>query len=319
MPRHPRCKRFSRRCSRSAFAERVLRVKAQAGWALRNRFGKRAEPGVLTMSQKSRHVIPGIVLVAATIFPMSQAWAQAPTLQEQLAALYKPVKMGSDTGGYSVVEKGTLLAIQKGGILGVPYGESSVLSTKYEGGTIHGPSGLAVVGRKSIMGRFGKEQTTHLFAVGDKVYPMKIDVNVAKDTVTLAIVACDTCNKTDPPTYNKANVVFQFPKGSLANASAGGVEDTIGQVLSISNDDQGGQQQGADQGGQQQGGQDQGQQQQAEQPAAEPASIEKGMTVDQVEAAMGKPEKKVTLGTKQIYYYKDMKVIFMSGKVSDVQ
>ena len=166
------------------------------------------------MSQKSRHVIPGIVLVAATIFPMSQAWAQAPTLQEQLAALYKPVKMGSDTGGYSVVEKGTLLAIQKGGILGVPYGESSVLSTKYEGGTIHGPSGLAVVGRKSIMGRFGKEQTTHLFAVGDKVYPMKIDVNVAKDTVTVGIVACDTCNKTDPPTYNKANVVFQFPKGS---------------------------------------------------------------------------------------------------------
>ena len=40
------------------------------------------------------------------------------------------------------------------------------------------------------------------------------------------------------------------------------------------------------------------------------------MTPDQVEAAMGKPEKKVTLGTKQIYYYKDMKVIFLSGKVS---
>jgi outer membrane protein assembly factor BamE (lipoprotein component of BamABCDE complex) len=48
-------------------------------------------------------------------------------------------------------------------------------------------------------------------------------------------------------------------------------------------------------------------------------SIEKGMTVDQVEAAMGKPEKKVTLGNKVIYYYKDMKVIFLSGKVSDVQ
>jgi hypothetical protein len=138
--------------------------------------------------------------------------------------------------------------------------------------------------------------------------------------VTLGVVACDTCNKTDPPTYNKAQVVFQFPKGSLANAAAGGVEDTIGQVLSISNDaaqggDQGGQQQGGDQGG------DQGGQQAAaaDQPQAEPASIEKGMTTDQVEAAMGKPEKKVTLGAKQIYYYKDMKVIFLSGKVSDVQ
>ncbi|MFZ0773145.1 MAG: hypothetical protein WCA49_00385 [Candidatus Sulfotelmatobacter sp.] len=275
------------------------------------------------MSRKFHNLTAGIALLAATI-PCSLAGAQPVSLQEQLAAQYKLVKMGSDTSGYSVVEKGTLLAIQKGGILSVPYGDQNVLANKYEGGTIHAPGGLALMGRKSVMGRFGKEQTTHLFAVGDKVYPMKIDVNVAKDTVTLGIVACDTCNKTDPPTYNKANVVFQFPKGSLASASAGGVEDTIGQVLTISNDDaqqsgdQGGQQ-GGDQGGQQQAGQDQGQQQPAEQPQAEPASIEKGMTTDQVEAAMGKPEKKVTLGTKQIYYYKDMKVIFLSGKVSDVQ
>jgi hypothetical protein len=220
-----------------------------------------------------------------------------------------------------VVEKGTLLAIQKGGILAVPYSDQNVLSNKYEGGTIHAPSGLSLMGRKSIMGKFGKEQTTHLFAVGDKVYPLKIDVNVPKDTVTLEVVACDTCNKTDPPTYNKANVVFQFPKGSLANAAAGGVEDTIGQVLTISNDDAqaggGDQQQGGDQAGAQQGAQQPAAQD--PQPAAEPASIDKGMTTDQVQSAMGKPDKIVNLGTKTIYYYKDMKVIFLSGKVSDVQ
>src|SRR6202167_5901122 len=239
------------------------------------------------MSKKFHDLIPGIVLLATMTFPVAMASAQAVSLQEQLAAQYKLVKMGSDTSGYSVVEKGTLLAIQKGGILAVPYGDQNVLANRYEGGTIHAPSGLSLMGRKSIMGKFGKEQTTHLFAVGDKVYPMKIDVNVAKDTVTLGVVACDTCNKTDPPTYNKANVVFQFPKGSLASAAAGGVEDTIGQVLSISSDDAqqgegGGQQQGGDQAGQQpagqQSGQDQGQQPQpAAQPApAEPASIEKG-------------------------------------------
>jgi hypothetical protein len=274
------------------------------------------------MSKKFHDLIPGIVLLAVTILPMVLANSQAVSLQEQLAAQYKLVKMGSDTSGYSVVEKGTLLAIQKGGILAVPYGDQNVLSNKYEGGTIHAPSGLSLMGRKSIMGKFGKEQTTHLFAVGDKVYPMKIDVNVAKDTVTLEVVACDTCNKTDPPTYNKANVVFQFPKGSLTNAGAGGVEDTIGQVLTISNDDAqaaGGdqQQQGGDQAGAQQGGQQPAAQEQ--QPAAEPASIDKGMTTDQVQSAMGKPDKIVNLGTKTIYYYKDMKVIFLSGKVSDVQ
>ena len=274
------------------------------------------------MSRKFGILVSGFGVLAATFFPSSLASGQAPvSLQEQLAAQYKLVKMGSDTSGYSVVEKGTLLAIQKGGILAVPYGDQNVLANKYENGTIHPPSGLSLLGRKSVMGKFGKEQTTHLFAVGDKVYPMKIDVNPAKDTVTLEVVACDTCNKTDPPTYNKANVVFQFPKGSLANASAGGVEDTIGQVLTISNDtqqDQGGGQQGADQGAQQGGGQDQGQQQ-AQQPAAEPQSIEKGMTPDQVEAAMGQPDKKVNLGSKQIYVYKDLKVTFLNGKVSDVQ
>ncbi len=280
------------------------------------------------MSRKVRNFIPGIIVLAATIYPFSWANSQAVSLQEQLAAQYKLVKMGSDTSGYSVVEKGTLLAIQKGGILAVPYGDQNVLSSKYENGSIKGPNSLSLMGRKSIMGKFGKEQTTHLFAVGDKVYPMKIDVNAAKDTVTLEIVACDTCNKTDPPTYNKANVVFQFPKGSLASAAAGGVEDTIGQVLSISSEDTqqdqgGGQQQGGDQGGQQQGGQQAGQdqaQQPAAQPApAEPASIEKGMTPDQVEAAMGQPDKKVNLGSKQIYVYKDLKVTFLNGKVSDVQ
>ncbi len=279
------------------------------------------------MSRKTVALISGILLVVSTMFLVSFAAAQAPTLQEQLAAQYKVVKMGSDTSGYSVVEKGTLLAIQKGGILSVPYGDQNVLNNKYENGAIKGPSSLGLMGRKSLMGRFGKEQTTHLFATGDKVYPMKIDVNVAKDTVTMEIVACDTCNKTDPPTYNKANVVFQFPKGSLANSSVGPVEDTIGQVLSISNDDSqqaGGDQQqggGGDQGGQQPAAQDQGQQPAAQdqQQQAAPASIDKGMTTDQVEAALGQPEKKVNLGSKQIYYYKDMKVIFLSGKVSDVQ
>ncbi|MGC1372611.1 MAG: hypothetical protein WA824_10785, partial [Candidatus Sulfotelmatobacter sp.] len=263
----------------------------------------------------------------AIVFAASLAAAQAPTLQEQLAAQYKLVKMGSDTSGYSVVDKGTLLAIQKGGILSVPYSDQSILSTKYENGNVHSPNNMLSKGIGFGMKRFGKEQNTHLFATGDKVYPSKIEVNLSKDTVTIGIVACDTCNKTDPPTYNKANVVFIFPKGTLASASAGSVEDTIGQLLAVSNDDQG-DQQGADQGAQQQGGDQQqggaqGQPQAAPpdqpQPSAQPASVDKGMTPDQVQAALGTPDNIVNLGAKQIYVYKDLKVTFLNGKVSDVQ
>jgi hypothetical protein len=282
------------------------------------------------MSRKLDALISGVVLLAVTILPLSLASAQAVSLQEQLAAQYKLVKMGSDTSGYSVVEAGTLLAVQKGGILAVPYSDKTILTTRYEGGTVHSPNAVAVQARKALFGHFSQTasegQSTHLFAKGDKVYPTKIDINVAKDSVTLGIVACDTCNKTDPPTYNKAQVQFQFPAGSLANASAGQVEDVIGQLLSISSDDS---QQGGDQGGGQQAGNDQGNNQQgggqgaAQQapaaPPAEPAQIEKGQTPDQVKAALGNPDKIINLGTKVIYVYKDIKVTFLNGKVSDVQ
>ena len=40
---------------------------------------------------------------------------------------------------------------------------------------------------------------------------------------------------------------------------------------------------------------------------------------EQVVAAMGQPVKKAKIGTKEIYYYKDLKVTFVNGKVKDVQ
>jgi hypothetical protein len=57
----------------------------------------------------------------------------------------------------------------------------------------------------------------------------------------------------------------------------------------------------------------------AEQPAAAPKTIGVGQTIDQVVGILGQPQKIVNLGAKQIYYYPDMKVIFINGKVADVQ
>jgi hypothetical protein len=270
---------------------------------------------------RQRIEVAGLVVLMVVGITPCLVVAQV-SLEDQLKAQYKVAKMGSDTSGYAVVDAGTLLAIQKGGILGVPYSDPSILSTKYEGGNVHTPNTFLSKGIGFGMKKFGKEQTTHLFQTGDKVYPLKIEVILAKDVVAMGIVACDSCNNTNPPTYNKAQVIFQFPKGSLAKASASQVEDTIGQLLAISDDAQGQEQQG-DQGGGQGGGQDQqannqgGGQQQG--PPPEPQQIEKGQTPDQVKASLGTPEKIVSLGSKQIYVYKDLKVTFLNGKVSDVQ
>jgi hypothetical protein len=54
-------------------------------------------------------------------------------------------------------------------------------------------------------------------------------------------------------------------------------------------------------------------------PPADPTEVSEGQTIDQVVAALGQPMKKAKVGTKDIYYYKDLKVTFINGKVKDVQ
>jgi hypothetical protein len=53
--------------------------------------------------------------------------------------------------------------------------------------------------------------------------------------------------------------------------------------------------------------------------SAQPATITLGQTPDQVVSILGNPLQIIKLGTKEIYRYKDIKVTFVSGKVSDVQ
>jgi uncharacterized membrane protein YgcG len=264
-----------------------------------------------------------VAVIASVIMPCLVS-AQGVPLEDQLKAQYTLVKMGSDTGGAAVVDQGTILVIKKGGILSVPYGDAAVAPTHYQNGAVHSPNTIMMKGLGFGMKKFGKEQTTRLMQTGEKVYPSRIAVNLPKDEVTIGIIACDSCNNVSPTTFYKADVIFQFPKGSLATTSPSQVEDTIAGLLAIddSGGDQGGGGQGGNgndqQGGNQQGGGGGGQAQQ-QAPPPEPEQIEKGQTPDQVKAALGPPEKIVNLGPKQIYVYKDLKVTFLNGKVSDVQ
>jgi len=282
------------------------------------------------MRQKIEMTVLVVALILVGITPRSLL-AQVP-LEDQLKAQYTMVKMGSDTSGTAVVDQGTILVVKKGGILSVPYSDQNIVPTKYENGAVHSPNSVMMKGIGFGMKRFGKEQTTRLMQSGEKVYPSKIVVNLPKDQVDMGIIACDSCNNTSPTTFYKADVIFQFPKGTLATTSPSQVEDTISALLNIDDsagsDQDGGQQGGGQQGG---GGNDQqannqggggggGQGQQQQQgPPPEPQQIEKGQTPDQVKASIGTPDKIVNLGAKQIYVYKDIKVTFVNGKVSDVQ
>jgi hypothetical protein len=54
-------------------------------------------------------------------------------------------------------------------------------------------------------------------------------------------------------------------------------------------------------------------------PAAGPVNISMGQSIDTVTSALGSPVRIIDLGAKKIYSYKDMKITFVNGKVSDVQ
>lgn len=285
------------------------------------------------------------IIAAGLVVVVGVAWGQGnakPSLQDQLLTKYKVVRMGADTDGTQVLEPGTVLDIQKGGILGFPYASLTVMPAKYQDGTLHPPvlaqSNAASSAGQKLCGLFGKcndtkdkvttHNTNHLFQVDDKVYPSKIAVNLNNDTIAFSIIACDSCNKTDPPTYFKAQVTFQFAKGYLATADAAKVEDTIAEVFSSDkgddskddSDDKSDDSKDDSKGAKdQKAGKDQKAKSDGQQPAAAPVSIEKGQTIDQVVAAWGQPQKIVNLGAKQIYIYPDAKVLFLNGKVSDVQ
>jgi hypothetical protein len=229
------------------------------------------------------------------------------TLQADLEKTYKPAKMGTDSTGTVVVEAGTVLTLNKGGVLGVPYDNMVFCPSHYQDGTLKPPN---------TMCKLSVAKVSKYINSGEKVYVTKIEIIQKDEKVIFSIVECDSCNNVQSASQMKSQIVFHYPKGYLeGGADAGQVGDIIGQVLTPAADSGGDQQQAAAPA-------DQGQQQQAAAPAAAaapPASVEIGMTPDQVVGILGQPEKVLNIGPKQIYVYKDIKVTFLNGKVADAQ
>lgn len=281
------------------------------------------------MHGKAARIIRMVAVIFAGMFPWMLAEAQnggADSLESQLAAKYKLVKLGTDSTGLAVLEPGTVLVIKKGGIISVPSVNAVILPSTVKDGQVHAASNTAAQGVskflkwKGVSDPTGAASTdTKFLTVGEKVYVSKIDVNRKDSKVALTIIECDTCNSVQDPSQRRAQVVFQFPKDYLSGADGGQISDLINQTLEIDTGDNGQQdQQGQDAQGQNAQAQQQAPQQPT-QPPQPPPTIQLGQTPDEVTGALGQPEKIVNLGAKQIYYYKDMKITFVKGKVSDVQ
>ncbi len=133
--------------------------------------------------------------------PLFAQTANPPSLKEQLEAQYQ--------------QPGTVLVIQKAGILGVPATSKTPCATKYQGGKLT-PDASCTASKP--------------LTVGEKVNLFKIEVDEAKGKISFRIGECDACNKAEFSSRT-SRIDFQF--ADLKKASVSEIEDTINQVLSF--------------------------------------------------------------------------------------
>ncbi|MGB9245102.1 MAG: hypothetical protein WCC03_17255 [Candidatus Acidiferrales bacterium] len=236
-------------------------------------------------------------------------------LQQALEAKYAITKTTDDKT--DIVTAGSVLILQKDKLLMYATTTQAPPLNTYKDGRLS--AGAFAVHEK--MQGFGsmighpppKTITTRYYVTGEKFWVTRIDT--AADGVIFTLF---TDAVQDVRYY--CTLKFIYPHG--ATPSTDQVLSMVGEVLKVQQDDSA----PADNKGEQQaaaGGQDQGQQQQAAQqdaqPAQAPPTIQLGQTEDEVVGMIGQPEKKIALGTKEIFVYKDIKVTFIGGKVADVQ
>jgi hypothetical protein len=277
-------------------------------------------------------------LVAATaIFAIgmkAQTGDPGTLIQEKLVSQIKLTKAAADHS--DIVTAGDVVVLHKDGLMMCSSASSYAFSNSYSNGVLAAnyknrakdaassffKARLPFGGGGSAADAANNGCASRKFVAGEKFWVT--GVVLQKDGILISTFS-------DP--YNDVRyygeIKFPFPKGPVPP-----VDDfvkTVSEVITVQPPDD------SDKGSQ--GGQG-GQPAQAAAPPAAPApaaapmaaippppppadapppTIAIGQTKDQVTAAFGQPVRLAKLGAKEIFYYKDMKVTFTNGKVSNVE
>lgn len=295
-----------------------------------------------------RTIVISHVVIAALVGICSTASAQdKAAILKKLQSEYSLTKTTADQT--DIVTAGAVLVLQKDNLLMVATTTTgNPCANTYKDGKFTQNGACRANEKFKKLGRFGlplpgadkaPQVTTRTYVAGEKFWVTKIDIKEGKDAGIELDFFTDAVN--DVRYKTTLNIPF---KGGTP--SADDALKLVQEVVTVqpADDDKkqeakgNGGGQAAPQGGQQAPAADAGQQQAAAQPAAEapPAPIEApppppdappaqpptvaiDQTPDQVVAILGQPDKKAKIGAKEIYFYKDLKVTFVNGKVKDIQ
>jgi hypothetical protein len=226
------------------------------------------------------------VIVALSLLCCAPLVATEDWKDEVRAKVLEGVKL-SKTGSdrLRITETGTVFVIQKDGVSGNLASDMTILRVSVTDGE--------VAQAKGFFAAVADKKTNRDFKQGERVYLFKVDVK--DDALQYWVISCDTFDvakrgSTEQTRY-KAVIDFKIDKAAFPTMTGEALKAVVSSVL-------------------------------VDESAAKAAAtktVELGQTTAQVEAILGRPDKILNLGPKTVYVYRDMKVIFLDGKVSDVQ
>jgi hypothetical protein len=276
--------------------------------------------------RKAAFGIFSALTLAATITPVAAA-------QDTVATALKHKFRITEINPQGVAANpGTVLTIEADGINAEPYPTMITFENPVVDGQVKQRSkGLS----------FLKSTNVQILQPGQKIYITKINESLEgkEDALKVTILTCDAVLATysngaygggyQTPKRYSTTLAFKLPKGTLEHMSVDDAAKMVEAVLSFNPADQG---RARDAGtvarscephcavssttGTVVGS---AVVPQAGQAAQAPPTVALGQTPDQVTSVLGSPKQIIDLGSKQIYKYSDMKVVFMNGKVSDVE
>jgi len=246
----------------------------------------------------------------------AQAGDAKDVLLNRLKQQFPPTKFTADRS--NVVTVGSIVALQKDGLLVYSVTVPNPPISVYKNGKLsQGFGDMFKVDMVDGAGRDGGSASIpkKTLVTGEKFWISSIEIG--KDAIFVQIM-------TDP--YDDdgryfGTLKFLVPKGTIPSPEDG--VKAVSEVLAVQ---EAGSQPAPDQGAQM-----------APLPPPAPApakyaeveapppaplpppTIALGQTKAQVSAAFGDPARKAVLGPKEIFFYKDMKVTFTNGKVSNIQ
>jgi hypothetical protein len=262
-----------------------------------------------------------------------------PSIEKKLTSEYALTKTTDDKS--DIVTAGAVLVLQKDKVYMVPTdAQGNPCQNSYKDGKLS-QSGSCKVNEtfRKIPG-FGhvipgqdKAIVTRAFVTGEKFWLTKLEVrDTGKDKGVMLEFFTDAISDV----RYKGTLLVQFKGGALPSP-----EDAlklVAEVITVapSEEAKDDKKEPAKQGGQQQAAAPAAAPPAAEAapppvdapppaieppppPPAEAPTVSLGQTPDEVVAALGQPAKKAKVGTKEIYFYKDLKVTFLNGKVKDIQ